>query len=439
MKNLIVPLTLSIAALVAGCDSGGVERQLNTAVRVVHAAPTLPTVAFLREQREESQITYGAGDAFSFEADQYDFNVQVADIATGQPVQLLSFSETLVEATDYLFVLLETGGSLGHITVATPHFDGTSGDAEVAAVHAAPTQAPFDVYLTVPGTDLTGAVPLGSIAYTASLDPSTIAPGDYRLSVTAAGVPATPLFQDTLTVAAGESYTFVVTEGESPSLAALNVVNVNDAPVRLADENAQSSLRVIHAVSDRLARDIVLDDDFTTPFIAGLPFATAPAHQLVAPGQHAFSVTPAGNPSVEELEATLALAAGREYTALVTGDGTTLAETSTFEDRRPIANQGKLRLFNGISGTGQVQFFIVPPGTDLANASPAYFSTAPAMSQAFGVPPGSYEVSLFDSTTEAVIAGPTPITIAGGGIYGVLGVDAAAGGGAGEIVLIDDF
>ena len=54
------------------------------------------------------------------------------------------------------------------------------------------------------------------------------------------------------------------------------------------------------------------------------------------------------------------------------------------------------------------------------------------------IAPGSYEITVTEQATGAVLAGPTPATIAADGYYGILLTDAAAGTGL-EMTLLFDF
>jgi hypothetical protein len=54
------------------------------------------------------------------------------------------------------------------------------------------------------------------------------------------------------------------------------------------------------------------------------------------------------------------------------------------------------------------------------------------------VPPGDYDLYARQFTTDEVVAGPIPVTLAGDGVYGVLAVNGPTRTTA-EIVLLDDF
>ena len=106
---------------------------------------------------------------------------------------------------------------------------------------------------------------------------------------------------------------------------------------RCADVNTPANLRVINSANDTLARDVVVDADFANPL-----FGAA-------------------------------------------GD---LAATTIIEDRRPIANQGRLRVMNGAGQFAALDFFLLPVGTPISSVQPLRVNVA-SSSSLFAVPPGT--------------------------------------------------
>jgi hypothetical protein len=63
---------------------------------------------------------------------------------------------------------------------------------------------------------------------------------------------------------------------------------------------------------------------------------------------------------------------------------------------------------------------------------------APSISQFAGLVPADLELTVRDADTSTIVAGPTPVTLAAGGLYGILALD-SVGGSTVDIVLFDDF
>lgn len=430
---------LALGAILVGCTDGGTKRQPDVFVAAIHAAPSFGPISFLRERRLESTLNYRSGEVFAFEADQYDFNVEVEHPGATERERVATFSQTLSVDTAYYFILAESAGGMEPLIVTRPKPDPNSDDAEVSLVHAAPSLAGTDVYLTAPGADLTAANPIGTVDFSGDIGPLTVAPGDYVLSLTEAGNPANVLLASpTQTFEAGEPNMFVVNDGAGEGVAPYSVTRFGMDVIPFVDANTQAGLRAIVAAPDKAPRDVVLEGAATTPLFAGLPFATVSDYATVAPGTSTLQVTPAGNPGVVELEITQALLVGRLQTLFVAEGETGLDGYVIAEDYRPIDGEAHLRIYNGASQFDVLDFFVVTPaGTDITNLVPTSELGVPGTSAELKLAPGDYELTV-RAAGPTVVAGPVAITLADGGRYSLLAVDGADAASA-DIVYFDDF
>src|SRR5690606_645595 len=108
-------MTLLLA--LAGCE-GGRSSLPDANVRIIHAAPSYGTVAFLREERPEATLNYRESAGFLFDVDRYDMHVEVTNLA-GDRVRPISMDIELDVNHDYSFVIEETSG-LGVTTLTFP-------------------------------------------------------------------------------------------------------------------------------------------------------------------------------------------------------------------------------------------------------------------------------------------------------------------------------
>jgi hypothetical protein len=162
-------------------------------------------------------------------------------------------------------------------------------------------------------------------------------------------------------------------------------------------------------------------------------YATIPA------GDHELNVTPAGNPGVLETEAAFTAPLGRLGTWLVSGEPGTVFAGFDVDDRRVLPNEAKLNLYDGSTEFDNVDVFIVEPGTDIDGVDPTMVTGAlgtRVLGRRFV--PGNYELILRETDTDSVVGGPVDISLADGGYYSVL-LTNAAGGGALDVTLLDDF
>lgn len=441
MKPHFTALALfALAVGLTACSQQGRQEPPKTRVEVVNAVPSYDSLDFLRVQHVEATLGYNVGSAFQFDADQYDFHFDFTPPGTSTEQALASFDKELVAGSDYFFVAAEVGGQVQPIMIDAPAFDPASSDAQVLLVHAAEQLGAVDVYLEPAGTDLSTATPLGNVSFLGHADPVDKAPGDYVLTVTAPQDPATVLFQSStsLTLTAGDSNMLVLEPGPGNGLGDIIATQNNTtASTFFVDTNAQSALRVINAAADQADRDIYADNNFSTPLDASVAYATASAYSTLAVGDHDIAVTPAGNVGATELTQTLSLAGGARYTFLFTGDSNGLSGLLVSQENRPITGQSRVQFLNGATQFVALYFYLQPAGTDITGVAPQTQLGPPGNSTSALFAPGDYELTLVDSTTAATVAGPTPVTLKGGGTYTVLAVNGSDSSTARGIIIDD--
>jgi hypothetical protein len=437
LRALCIGLTvLSLGAV--GCDQGR-QAPAKTTVQVVHAAPGFAGISFLREQRNEADLTYKSSSVLSFDEDQYDFNLYTVPAGSSTRSLERSFSQQVLAGTRYTFVLAEVGGLLEPVILEAPEVDDTATTAQVHAFHAAGTVPAVDVFLEPAGTDLGTATPLGSLSFLQGAAPTTRDAGDYEVTVTEAGNPAAVLLASTaLTLSAATSQALVIVDGANEGTAPLAVTVVGNSSAVLIDKNLEAGMRVVNAAADMAARDVAVGGQFSPPRYSAVPFATLSSYEALAVGDSTINVTPAGNPGAIEVESTVSAAGGRLYTLLVTGEPGALAATSLPDDRRPIGDRARVGLLNGATQFEQLNFYIVPPGTDTSTVNAVTTLNAGNGVQYAELTPGDYDLVLRDVETEAIVAGPQTVTLTAAGVFGMLAIDGADAATA-AIVLYDDF
>jgi hypothetical protein len=429
---------LLFGCAMTGCNSDGRVRGPSTNVMVVHAAPSFGNIDFLREERFPTTLPYRGAFSTAFEVGQYDFNLDVFYPGDSAATRERSFSETLQAETDYLFVITESGGSLEPIIVTKTPFAPTASNAEVTLVHAGPAFPAVSIYLTAPGVDLSAANPIGGAAFMQNVAPQTFAAGDYQLALTESGNPLNVLFvSPALTLAAGQQNLFVITDGAGEGTVPVVVLRIAGDVAPLIDVNAQSAIRVINAAADTLPRDLVVDDNFTTPLFSAVPYAAPTGFVAIAPGARKMNVTPAGNPGVIEGEATSSIALGRSSTTVVAGAAGDLEIVTALEDRRRLANQARMHIFNGAGQFTALDFFVLPPGTAVTGIQPLTLGIG-GSSPAPPLPDAEVELTIRITGTQTIAYGPTPLTLADRGLYGVLAINGATAETV-NVVLFDDF
>jgi hypothetical protein len=256
-----------------------------------------------------------------------------------------------------------------------------------------------------------------------------VAPQVLRLYLTPAGDPNTVLFESTdLSAVAGADHFFVVhaTGGQTPIDFAVS--EITGTGLRVSRQGEGALVRVVHGVDDRVARDVILDTETMTPLFSALPFGEISTYvPVTAAVSHAFKLTPIGTPGTEEAKIEFTPLPGRYYTVVFAGDTTGgITGRAMIEDQRRIVGQSSLYVVNAAGLFDLLEFYVLPPGGAILPAFLRAVLPAPEYTvQRIPVVPGDHDITVQDLETEAVVAGPVPMTFAERGVYGVLMLNAA--------------
>jgi hypothetical protein len=130
---------------------------------------------------------------------------------------------------------------------------------------------------------------------------------------------------------------------------------------------------------------------------------------------------------------------GQRATMIFAGEPGTLTAVYSLDDGRRFIDDAKLLLTNVASQFTAIDFMLTLPDGDPTGLQ-ALVTLAPPGGAAnyLRVPPGEYDLYLRETTTAALLAGPTRISVAAGGVYGVLAINGPDTATAG-MVLFDDF
>jgi hypothetical protein len=154
-------------------------------------------------------------------------------------------------------------------------------NAQVRVVHAVPDGPAVDVFVD-------GDQVLENVSFFTASDYLSVPAGEHLVQVTAAGAaPSSAVISETLTLAAGQSYT-VMAAGMPDSIAATVLEDERAVPTA-----GDTKIRFIHAVPDAPAVDIRQVGD-EIPLIANLAFREASDYLPLLPGSYDLNVVATG-------------------------------------------------------------------------------------------------------------------------------------------------
>jgi len=429
------------ALLVTGCSDTGRKSPGKTTVQVTNAAPGFPSLQFRREQDVNGavELPFKDGRTFVYDADTYDFYVSEPSFSVGDPGRDWTFATTLDANAIYLFILTEVAGDVVPAVITVPPLP-TGDAAQIFGQHAAATLPAMDLYLERPGVGIAGATPRATVNPTEQFSPRTLPSGDYELFVTAAGNPADVwLTSPTINLPAGTNQAFVIVDQRGTGTERINVLLVQGTgSAVLFDRNSPSELRSLNGAPDQMPRDVAINSAFSPPLFSATPFAAPTSYKPVPLGAYTVNVTPVGNPGVLEIDTQTVGIIGERVTMLFGGQTGMLLPVFAVDDTRRLNREAKLRFMNAASQFTAIDFTVVLPDADPNLAFPQATLFPPGAAPYVTLHAGDYDLYMHQAGTTTVLLGPTRITLAAGGIYGILAVDGPDTATA-NAVYFDDF
>ncbi|MCH8501655.1 MAG: DUF4397 domain-containing protein [Aliidiomarina sp.] len=319
------------------------------------------------------------------------------------------------------------------------------GNARLQVLHGVPVDLTVDVYLTEFGADLSAEQPAATLAYKDHTGQVEVAGGDYQIRITVAGDADAVVFDSgEISLPAGADLFVTATpsvganSGERP-IALLIADGEGSAVLHSVDAGADA--RVVHAVADAPAVDVLVNDDAVlteVPFLAFSGYLNLPADT------YNIKVNAAGT-DVTVIDVDLPVENAQQYSILAVGElgGDGIAPAVLLEDNRRITTAAIVRIIHASPTAGLVDIYVTATD-DISDASPAFEGVdfdASAL-QATGnvaLPPGEYFVTVTLSGTKDAAIGPLLLDLQGGGLYTAIAVDATTGGLPPQLIVLDDF
>ena len=200
-------------------------------------------------------------------------------------------------------------------------------------------------------------------------------------------------------------------------------------------------LRVVHASPDAGNVDVVIDGKTV---LTDVPYANASDYLTVKAGTRRIEVRPTGT-TTDAIDSTVSFSSHSDSTVLAEGFATVSPSTIaavvlTDDNSDPLSGKAKVRVIHAAPSAGNVDVYVVPPGTNITTVSPT-LSNVPfqAASAYLSVDPGTYEVVVTPAGINTVIAIDVPdFTIAAGQIRSAVALDADGGGPPFQLIVLND-
>jgi hypothetical protein len=286
-------------------------------VRLINFSPDAGDVDLLETGGDEWFGDVGLGEASDYEdiaPGTYSADVRGDDDRVLQTVADLTFEETRVYDVVVLGQLADDSLEVQSlVTTVSPScaevlgLEGSSSDACVRMVHAAPDAPPADIYLN-------DAEIAQNLEFGTATEYVTVPSGDGRgVRVTATGTPVEEAIIDTsLDFDPGQAYEILVTGGGDDLEATITGTDLRP----LAE--GQARVRVIHASPDAGAVDIGVKGSEDNIF-EGVDFRDATDYVVLDAGDYSLEVRPGGEDMTVALETDATFEEGVTYDLVALG------------------------------------------------------------------------------------------------------------------------
>lgn len=435
------------AVLLAACndDDEVLAPPADAVVRIVHASPDAPAVDInLNGSASVTNLDYGqVTDSIA----QRPGSLKVAVLGrlpgTSRPTVIGPVDIPLAAGGAYAVLAVNKVSAIEPLVVTRDSATVSSSSVRLQVVHAAPAAPAVSVFVTTPGANLAATAPVGSFAFKGVLGPVTVNAGDYQIRVTPSGATSPVLYDSgTVTLAGGSDLLVAALESTGPATSPVKLLAVprSGSALQLLDRATPARVRVIHASPDAPSVQVIANNNFGTPLVSSLAFPNATPFVDVPAATYNLKVTPVGNNGVIAINADLPLAAGREYSVYAVGRLASIAPLVLNDDRRRVATQARVRILHASPSAGNVDLYVLAPGTALANATPAFTNVAFRADTGYvSLSQGAYEVSVTPTGSKTAAIGPVAISVVNNGVYMVAARDAAGGGLPLSVIPLDDL
>ena len=367
-------IALVATVIVAGALGGCAESAQPTAtgkgnIRGINALVTAPEIGFLIEETNLGGMNYKATTGFDRYDDlTYNFNFDMFLPGAVEPTRIATHSLDVV--ADQQHTIVVTGTIADPITLdwQDPLRSWTDAETvtEVSFAHIAPRVEDMDVYFALTGTPPMAGADIGSLSSGGRLTPTDFEADEYELILTAAGDPATILFQSIpFTILARTRITFAIFDPD-PSITpdvTVNLINEGGISSSIPDIDSRGQLRLMHGSFDVENVDGYLDGELNDLVYPDIGFQELSAYEDVDQFETLVTLTPVGNSGATIHEDDVNVPATSRRTAILGG---TLADPFFFfavDEARPLESFPVMRVINLAVNVSIVNVYLLEPGT----------------------------------------------------------------------------
>lgn len=415
-------------------------------LRIIHAVPDAPTVNVYAGDAilgGLENVDYQVGSAWlTVDEGTYDVRVE-ANIPSGN-ADVITASLMLEGEKSYnvLAVGTVTADSIEPLVVSVDRSDVTAGNVRVQVVHAAPNAPTVDVYVTAPGDDIEADQPLATAAYKDSTGQVEVTGGDYQIRITLEGTKTVVFDSGTVTLPADADLIVAATENTGTGSSPVTLF-VSDGTnfFNIWDVGSMANVRVVHAVSDAPAVDVIANNALT--LFDGVAFPDVTSYASVAAGDYLIDVAVDADNSVVAIDdAAISVENGKFYSAFANSDLASIGLDFVVDMPRPVATAAKVRIFHASPDAMNVDIYVTADG-DISAATPNWENvgfTTPMLSETGYVelPAGTYYVTVTGTGSKDAAIETGALMLEANQVYTAIAIDGMGDAGP-TLITADDL
>lgn len=447
MKIKLIGLVAILTVALSACSSDNDKKGVDPTIRIIHASADAPTVNVLANGsvlNNLNNVDYQqASNRFTVGADTYLVEIE-ANLPGSTAVVLdenVSFDRN--RNYDVFAVGSVADSSLALFAVDTEQMEPGSGNFLVNVVHAASAAPTVDIYVTAPNTDIETEQASLTASFTDASGLLELPAGDYQIRITPTGTKDVVFDSGMLSLSQGEEYLVAATNNVGTGASPVTLLAMTDTSVaKVWDVNTGADLRVVHAISDAPAVDVLLADGNVLK--DALAFPNARGYLNVAAQSYTLDVVADADNSVVAIDdATVMLMTGSSYTAIANNTLSSADLDILVDNPRSVATEAKVRIVHASPAAGNVDIYVTTDGVIDGNtpnfANVPFSADAIAETGYVSLTPGQYFVTVTVAGTSNAAIETGALTLEAGGVYYAIARDPSADESGPGLILLDDF
>ena len=440
-----IGLLVSLCMLgLSGCDSGSDSDSDDTeerSLRLVNAVVGSTYIGWEINESDQGTVYFGRastaqalinGDKpLTFYLVQADGDYEYLDLA---------FDYELYGDQDVLIVLYGTLDDISYEIIEVDTFDEDEDLGQVGFLNLTSAYDAVDLYLTDDEDGIYGASPTVSSQVGVFSGMEYVDEGDYALRFTETGDKTEIFDAGDVEIDEDSNHFYLMMDFYSGSdeLLVLEIVS-DDTSRQLVSDDSTGQLRFFNAIADYVSVDVYLGSTSGEPLFMGQGFQSITDFAELEPDTYSLNITPEGVLDTFLFEGEVDVVAGSYTTLVVAGSvlNDDIGGNAIADIVQPVTSGALVSFVHASTSNDDVDVYLLLPGQPTTDTVPIVSDLSPFLSYDFVEDEGEFQIVLIQSSNDAVVLGPVPVSFEAGSIYEIFFTDTEGGGTPGAITVVE--